>query len=224
MKKISERLKNNFLGSYLGKVEDREDPLKLGRLKIRIFSLHDDKLLTSKLPWFLPAFPITSANKGGIGDSAIPEIDSIVIVQFIEGNINQGIYTHTIPGTGDLPNPDKYLEGTGWRQIKTPSGHIINFKDNEIQIIQDDTKTIIELTKSTINIKAPDGKVNIEAKEVFIQDSTNDGDMLINHTEFLNAFKNHRHPTPTGPSSTVIPGCGLETNKKWYTKTIKVKK
>lgn len=224
MKKITDKIKNEFNSTYIGKVENRDDPLKLGRLKIRVFNLHTNEISISKLPWFLPAFPITAAQYSGIGDSGIPEIGSIVIVQFIEGNINQGIYTHTIPGKSDLPNFDTYLEGTGWRQIKTPSGHIINLKDKLIQIIQDDTKTIIEITDSTINIKAPSNTINIEAKNVNIQDSTNTGDILINHDKFLKAFKNHRHPTPTGPSSTVMPGDGLTSSKEWFTNSIKVKK
>lgn len=224
MKKITDKTKNEFYGCYIGKVEDRSDNLKLGRIKIRVFNLHSSDLSVSKLPWFIPAFPITSAQHNGIGDSSVPEIGSIVIVQFIEGNINQGIYTHTIPGSGDIPNPDTYLENSGWRQIKTPSGHIINIKDKMIQIIQDDTQTMIEINDKIINIKAPSDTINIESKNVNIQDSTNDGDILVNHQEFLTAFKNHIHPTPTGPSSTVMPGSGLEINKKWYTKSAKVKK
>jgi hypothetical protein len=224
MKKITDRTKNEFLGCYLGKVEDRSDPLQIGRLRIRVFSLHTEELVTSKLPWFLPAYPVTASQNGSIGDSGIPELGSTVVVQFVEGNICQGIYTHTVPGKNDLPNPSTYLNGTGNRNIKTPSGHLITITDKLVSIVQDDTKTTIEISDGTINIKAPSGKVNVEAKEVFIQDSTEEGDFIINHQEFIKAFESHRHPTAQGPTSNVIPGHGLSLNSKWYTKSIKVKK
>ncbi len=56
---------SNFLGKngfiwWMGVVEDREDPLNLGRCRVRIFGWHTDNLSllpTSKLPWALPCNP-----------------------------------------------------------------------------------------------------------------------------------------------------------------------
>ena len=49
---------------FFAKVEDRDDPLKLGRVKIRCFNLHtedESKLPKDYLPWATPIQPITSA-------------------------------------------------------------------------------------------------------------------------------------------------------------------
>lgn len=57
---------------YQGVVEDIMDPLKLGRVKVRVFGLHtDDKTLipTETLPWATVAAPTTSASVSGVGHS-----------------------------------------------------------------------------------------------------------------------------------------------------------
>ena len=69
---------HNFMGLngfvwFLGVVENRDDPLKLGRVQARIFGWHTDdksKIPTIDLPWAQPAFPpnastVTSTPKEG---------------------------------------------------------------------------------------------------------------------------------------------------------------
>ncbi len=59
---------------WIGVVEDRFDPEKLGRVRIRIYGYHtDNKVLlpTEDLPWAIPIHPITSAASSGIGSSPI---------------------------------------------------------------------------------------------------------------------------------------------------------
>lgn len=55
-----------------GVVEDVNDPLMLGRCRVRIFGYHTDNVLdlpTEDLPWAYPMQPITSAALSGIGQS-----------------------------------------------------------------------------------------------------------------------------------------------------------
>jgi len=66
---------NGFLGKdgfawFFGVVEDRKDPLKIGRVKVRILGYHDDDknvLPTTKLPWATPIQGVTSAAVSGKG-------------------------------------------------------------------------------------------------------------------------------------------------------------
>lgn len=55
---------------WFGVVEDRDDPLCMGRLKLRILGYHTDdkeKLPTEDLPWAMPIQPAISAGTSGIG-------------------------------------------------------------------------------------------------------------------------------------------------------------
>lgn len=75
---------------YFGVVEDRNDPLRMGRCKVRIFGIHSDSrelLPTSELPWAIPIQPVTSAAISGIGQSPIGPIPGTwVLLIFIDGS------------------------------------------------------------------------------------------------------------------------------------------
>lgn len=66
-----------FLGNesfvwWHGVVEDTNDPLYLGRCRVRVFGFHSDdksELPTESLPWAYPMQPITSAAVSGIGQT-----------------------------------------------------------------------------------------------------------------------------------------------------------
>ena len=63
---------------HTGVVENRADPLHLGRCQVRIVGLHtDDKVLlpTEDLPWATPLQPITSAGVSGIGSSPVGPVE-----------------------------------------------------------------------------------------------------------------------------------------------------
>jgi len=68
----------NFLGFggflwFIGVVEDRNDPEKIGRCKVRILGSHTENkttLPTSDLPWASCMLPITASGISGIGQSA----------------------------------------------------------------------------------------------------------------------------------------------------------
>jgi len=55
---------------FFGCVEDRDDPMRIGRVKLRILGHHtDDKeqLPTEDLPWAMPIMPANCASTSGIG-------------------------------------------------------------------------------------------------------------------------------------------------------------
>ena len=75
---------------FFGIVEDRDDPLKLGRVKVRINTVHNNEntqqLPTSQLPWATPLVPITSASKDQVGMAPVgPLIGSTVFGFFMDG-------------------------------------------------------------------------------------------------------------------------------------------
>ena len=74
---------------WIGVVEDRNDPEKLGRVRIRIYGYHtDDKVLlpTEDLPWAIPIHPITSAASSGVGITPVgPLTGSWAMGFFLDG-------------------------------------------------------------------------------------------------------------------------------------------
>ena len=70
---------------WIGVVEDRMDPEKLGRVRVRVFGYHTDNkviLPTKDLPWAIPIQPITSAAISGIGTSPIGPLEGTWVVGF----------------------------------------------------------------------------------------------------------------------------------------------
>lgn len=92
---------------HLGICEDNNsDPLKVGRIKVRVFGIHteiktgeiDNKLLLPKeLPWAIPAFPINTQSIDGMSDFQVPKNGSIVLVSFLDQEKQQPIYFGTVP-------------------------------------------------------------------------------------------------------------------------------
>jgi hypothetical protein len=72
--------------SWLGEVMDIEDPLKIGRVKIKVFGKFDE-IPTEDLPWAQPGNNITGGSDSGGGFFSVPKKGSIVSVKFDNGNI-----------------------------------------------------------------------------------------------------------------------------------------
>ncbi len=93
---------NGFLW-YTGVVEDRNDPNKVGRVRVRALGHHTSNttiLPTSDLPWAHTMLPVTSAGISGLGHSATGLVEgSWVFGYFRDGNDRQEmIVMGTLPG------------------------------------------------------------------------------------------------------------------------------
>lgn len=94
---------------FMGVVEDRNDPLKMGRCRVRIAAYHtSDKtvLPTADLPWAMPLLPITSAAVSGIGQSPVGVVEGTwVLGFFLDGEDAQiPIMMGTFPGRAEPVN------------------------------------------------------------------------------------------------------------------------
>jgi phage baseplate assembly protein gpV len=102
-----------FLGEegfrwFIGVIADRDDPEKRGRVRIRVFGVHDqDQVLvpTNTLPWGIVLLPGTSASFKQIGTSATGlVVGSTVIGFFLDGNeATMPVIFGVLPGLGDMP-------------------------------------------------------------------------------------------------------------------------
>lgn len=87
---------------YTGVVENRLDPLKLGRCQVRIFGLHSNnvsELATEDLPWAFPVQPITSAAMNGMGHTPLGPVEGTwVIIVFRDKDEQQPLILGTLGG------------------------------------------------------------------------------------------------------------------------------
>lgn len=90
---------NNY---HFGVVEDRLDPLKLGRLRVRIVGLHNEnkaELPTEDLPWATPVQNFTSAAMNGIGFSPTGPVEGTwVLCIFTDESMQTPIILGTVGG------------------------------------------------------------------------------------------------------------------------------
>ena len=110
----------NFMGKdgftwFVGVVEDRNDPQKLGRLRVRCLGYHTEdltKLPTSDLPGAHVMNPITSATVSGVGQTPLGCVEGTWVVGwFTDGSdAQQPMIMGTLPGVPkDLPVKDAGL-------------------------------------------------------------------------------------------------------------------
>jgi hypothetical protein len=108
--------KNGFVW-WQGVVEDIYDPLKLGRIRVRVLGWHtDDKaqIPTQDLPWAHVIMPVNSANVSGKGWSPTGLVQGAWVVGFYRDGMNSqepvvfgtigGINTVNIPVPNELSN------------------------------------------------------------------------------------------------------------------------
>jgi hypothetical protein len=114
---VSDKVKNSYFGMnliwFFGVVEDRNDPLKLGRVRVRCYTYHTEdkkKLPTEALPWAQCVQSITSAAISGVGRSPTGLVEGTWVVGFfLDGEKSQQpMVIGSIAGIPtELPNKEK---------------------------------------------------------------------------------------------------------------------
>ena len=144
---------------WTGVVEDRYDPEKLGRCKVRIFGYHTDDITllpTSELPWAIPMQPITSAATSGVGSSPVGIVTgSWVVGWFLDAEeAQQPIIMGTIagkPGTTTKTAAYDKSKATQSKTIKDTQGNVLyDTNNNPIQTNETSTTEVNQSLKPLI--------------------------------------------------------------------------
>ena len=86
---------------YLGVVEDRIDPEKLGRVRVRVMGIHTPdiaELPTAHLPWSTVMLPSTSPGINGMGQNPFLVEGSWVVVMFMDSEYQEPLVLGSIAG------------------------------------------------------------------------------------------------------------------------------
>lgn len=114
MRNYRQGTSNPLPGLYRARVEDINDPAKIGRVRIRVPQCHgvptgelsDTSIKAKDLPWAYPCTPYG----GGFdhGSFIVPEVGDMVWVVFESGNPNQPVY---LGGVYGIPCEDEFPYG-----------------------------------------------------------------------------------------------------------------
>lgn len=136
---------------FIGVVEDRDDPEKMGRVRVRIYNVHGNSVEApvNTLPWASVLMPGYSASLNEVGTSATGlRVGSTVVGFFLDGNnTTMPIIFGVLPGKNDMArlaqgtqSINKDLKPREPRSafaakypynkvVKTESGHVIEIDD-----------------------------------------------------------------------------------------------
>src|SRR5210317_2319453 len=172
---------------FIGVVENRHDPLKVGRLKVRCLGIHTsdkNKIPTADLPWASVALPVTSSGISGIGHSATGIVEgSWVWGYFRDGEylMQELVVVGTLPGKpSELGNTSKGFYDPNFRLDKNGKPTTISVYPKNIDepdtnrlAVNNPDKEAASLTNrkrtriTGIPIASFDGLNNIEQLSVF---------------------------------------------------------
>jgi len=104
---------------FAGVVEDRQDPLKLGRVRVRCLGYHtEDKeaLPTADLPWAHPLLPITSSGVSGIGQTPLGLLEGSWVIGFFRDSETKqdAVILGSLPGKPTVNGAYNKAEGLGF--------------------------------------------------------------------------------------------------------------
>lgn len=119
-------------GMFIGICEDNNDPLKLGRLKVRVPIIYGN-IPIEDIPWSEPCFSYAFHDQGIF---FIPEIGSFIVIWFLNGSKYKPVWVGGIHREDDNIIPQIAKENYPERKtIKTKTGYItFDDKDNIITL------------------------------------------------------------------------------------------
>lgn len=200
--------KDNLDGTvWLGEVMDIADPLKIGRVKIKVFGKFD-QIPTEDIPWAYPGNNMTGGSKSGGGFFSVPKLNSIVSVRFDNGNLYHPEYFFVQKISDEVKAEiensyenahiivyDSVTEGALKIFFTEEKGLMLDYKENQINIKPD----------NNIVIKTKDNVIIDHAKTIELGKGATEKVVL--GDSFMQLFNQHIHVgnlgSPTSPP--VVP-------------------
>lgn len=122
---------------FIGIVKDIQDPLELGRVRVRIYGVHPDKTTDAEdddLPWAQVLVPITEGGSSGIGTNIGIKVQSQVYGIFLDGKDSQlplvlgSIPKYEKPISTNYLNPSSAVPQELQKRIDTQNARQLNWE------------------------------------------------------------------------------------------------
>lgn len=149
---------NNFFWWY-GFVEDVNDPLKIGRCRVRIVGLHTpnkNEIPTEDLPWAHPLMPYHSASSSGVGTSPTGILPGTWVIGFFkDGNsCQQPMILGTFGGINQLGDISSKNPAVGFNDPNNifPKDSYLDEPDtNKLARNEDIENTVVQKKKDDVD-------------------------------------------------------------------------
>ena len=166
---------------FVGKVVDLDDPMKLGRVRIRAMGVYD-KIANDDLPWAQVVIPITQGTHQGLGQNLGVLVDSQVFGIFLDGKNSQlPLVVGTIPKEGDTN--EKAKENYPYNKVyETERGHYKEYDDTEgkerikeyhasgthYEMLPDGSRISVIKVNETLIVEEGDIKIDVKQGNVIL--------------------------------------------------------
>jgi GH24 family phage-related lysozyme (muramidase) len=157
---------------YTGVVEDRMDPIKLGRCRVRVVGIHTELktiLPTEDLPWAMPLQSLNSAAMSGIGQAPLGPVEGTWVVVFFQDEDTQ--FPIIFGALGGIPQDDGPIEeDTGTLSLNDPNGTVSSDNntvkvDKNGEVVREGEVTPVEPKKEpTVKDQVVEGSTHGSAK------------------------------------------------------------
>ena len=217
--------KDNLDGTtWLGEVVDIADPLKIGRVKVKVFGKFD-QIPTEDIPWAYPGNNSTGSSATGGGFFSVPKLKSMVSVKFDNGNLYHPEYFFTQKISDEVKAEiensydnahiiiyDTVTEGKLKIFFTEEKGLMIDYKETQINIKPD--KTVNITTVEAVNVKCKD--LIVEHSNT-IELGKGAKEKVILGDTFMKLFNQHTHignlGAPTAPPTAPMTPTHLSQKK-----------
>lgn len=225
----------NFMGMdgfvwFTGVVEERQDPLRLGRVKVRMFGLHSAKKVkgesegipTEDLPWAYPMQPITSAAMNGIGTTPLGPVEGTHVVGFFrDGHSCQDpVVMGTLGGypikeseEGGFNDPNKlYPKKEFLKEPDTNRRAVVDFEDPVVKELWVSKETAL-----TVDWVGEDETVSKRGRDVEVPIAMNNGTWDEPEDPYKSEYPfNHVRQSESGHVEEWDDTPGAERTMKWH--------
>lgn len=213
--------RDELLGtSWLGEVVDVDDPLKRGRVRVRVYGKFD-QLEVGDIPWAAPSTIFTAGSSSGGGFLSVPKKGSVVAVTFSNGDLyfpeyrfNQELSkeareevsdsyknAHVILYDTETSGAVKIFFTEKKGLVLDYKGVVVNLKPDKSLKVSNPHGDVIEMTNSgNVNVKCT--KMRVEAsgsihldcsKNSSVKLGKNAAASVILGEQFLAVFNSHTH-------------------------------